>query len=419
MSALTLTEKPWREKEYDDSFSAQRLKIKLLAVVEATNVNAVAKNVLEFDRAAKELCQQSLKSPQITVSLVTFDRNGNSAEFVSAARQQGVEIDVIRERGRFDLSIIRALARIVTQRAPDIVTTHQVKSHFLMKLSRLWQRYPWVAFNHGYTATDLKVRLYNQLDRWSLPRADKVITVCEAFARDLSENKGISRDRILVQHNSIRPEPAVSTEQATALRRELSVADHEQVVLAVGRLSKEKAHVDLIEAFKQLCETNPEISVKLVIAGDGPEREKLEALTVSLGITDRVIFAGHVRNVQPYYAIGNVLANASHSEGSPYVLLEAMAAGVPVVATSVGGVPEIAVAEESALLVPPRNPQLFASALHRVLCDHDLAQTLSANAAARVANDFSAESHARSLIQIYEDLLSIRSELAQPELVSA
>lgn len=404
LSAFAVTEKYGRENEYADSFSRPRPNIKLLAIVEATNVNAVAKNVLEFHRAAQSLCQQSADSPEVTVSLVTFDRNGQSAEFVRAARQHGVDIDVIPERGRFDLSIIRALAGIVTQRAPDIVTTHQVKSHFLMKLSRLWQRYPWVAFNHGYTATDLKVRFYNQLDRWSLPKADKVITVCEAFARDLVENKGISADRVLVQHNSIRPEPPVSTVEVAALRSEIAVKDHEKVVLAVGRLSKEKGHLDLVEAFKQLCESNPELNAKLVIAGEGPEREKLEAFVTSLGIGERVIFAGHVSNVRSYYAVANVLANASHSEGSPYVLLEAMAAGVPVVATSVGGVPEIATSGETALLVPPRDPEAFARALHQLLTMADLAQTLSSNARVHVADHFSPAGYARSVIQIYQEL---------------
>ena len=72
------------------------------------------------------------------------------------------------------------------QRSPDVIVTHQVKSHFLMNISRLWQKYPWVAFNHGYTTTDRKMLLYNRLDRWSLPKADRVVTVCDAFARGLN-----------------------------------------------------------------------------------------------------------------------------------------------------------------------------------------------------------------------------------------
>lgn len=383
-------------------------KLKLLAVVEATNVNAVAKNVLEFHRATNELREKSTEAPVVELSLVTFDRRGDSAEFVSAAREIGLEIEVIPERRRFDLSVIRTLRGIVNRRNPDIVVTHQVKSHFLMRLSGLFRAYPWVAFNHGYTSTDRKVQFYNQLDRWSLPHADKIVTVCEAFAREL-ETKGIARERICVLHNSIRPQPRVSDEDARKLRQQLDLSSDEAVVLAVGRLSREKGHGDLLAAFKQLCDTNSEFHARLVIVGDGPERERLEAFASSLGIRHQVIFAGHVINIQPYYAIANVLANASHSEGSPYILLEAMAAGLPIVATAVGGVPEMLKDEESALLVPTRDTKAMATAMARILGDASLAHTLTANALAEVVTRFSPVNYVERLNSLYSGVTARRT----------
>src|SRR5205814_5706054 len=130
----------------------------------------------------------------------------------------------------------------------------------------------------------------------------------------------------------------------------------------------------------------------------------------TMGLSARVIFIGHIEDVIPYYAIADVLALPSHSEGSPNVLLEAMAAGVPAVATSVGGVPEIALTEESALLVPPHEPRLFANALRRLLSSPELAQTLRANASARVASHFSHQSYAESLIRTYHELVLPRAE---------
>src|SRR5712691_2765371 len=184
------------------------LTIKLLAVIEATTVNAVAKNMLEFQRSVRERQQNYPDLPGIETSFVTFDRGSGPDRspngFVIAAREMGLEVDVIPEAARFDLRVIPALRRIIKRRAPDIIVTHQVKSHFLMKLSRLWRQYPWAAFHHGYTTTDRKMRAYNHLNRWSLPDADKVITVCEAFARELS-SAGVRPERIYVQHNSIRP----------------------------------------------------------------------------------------------------------------------------------------------------------------------------------------------------------------------
>lgn len=384
-------------------------KLKVVNLVEATNVNAVAKNVLEFHRTARELNDDGGEGSPIELSLVTFDRAGSSAEFVQAARELGLEVDVIPERGRFDRRVIPALRTTINRRRPDIVVTHQVKSHFLVRLSGLHGNYPWVAFNHGYTTTDRKMQLYNRLDRASLPHADRVVTVCEAFAREL-ENKGIKRDRISVLHNSVRPAPPTSEAQASELRKHLGIKADEKVILAVGRLSKEKAQIDLIRAFGEFQSTNPDLKAKLVIAGDGPERAQLEAAASTVGIAEQVVFAGQVTDMQPYYAIADVLVNASHSEGSPYVLLEAMAEGVPIVATAVGGVPEILTDGESALLVPPRDARAMADSIEKLLCDKELAQKLSASAGALITTRFAPEIYAQKLVEIYRVVISERAK---------
>ena len=382
--------------------------IKILAVVEATTVNAVARNMFEFHNAARELRQRAADFPEIDLSLVTFDRDHSSAEFVSAAREFGLTVDVIPERGRFDRSVIRALRKVVEQRSPDVTVTHQVKSHFLMNVSGLWRKHRWVAFNHGYTTTDRKMLLYNRLDRWSLPRADRVVTVCEAFATQLMKI-GVPRARIHVQHNSIRAEPPVNAQEMHVFRRTLGIFEDERMILAVGRLSKEKAQIDLLYAFKKLSDTHAEINARLVIVGDGPERENLEATAASLGIRDRVVFAGQARNVEVYYAAADVLANPSHSEGSPYVLLEAMAANLPIVATAVGGVPEMVENDQTALLVPVSDLQAMADAIARVLGDEQLAQRLAANASTLGTFRFSPENYVRSLILVYREVIDRRS----------
>lgn len=382
-------------------------KLRMLALVEAATVNAVARNMFEFHRAANELAQASPDAPVIELSLVTFDRAGASAEFVAAARDAGIEVDVIPERGRFDRSVIRALRKIAGERSPDIIVTHQVKSHFLMKVSGLWKKYPWVAFNHGYTTTDRKMLLYNRLDRWSLPRADRVVTVCEAFAKQLV-TMGIPRLRMHVQHNSIRLGPAVSEPEIYAFRRKLGVKHDERMILAVGRLSKEKAQIDLLHAFSKLSDAHAEINARLVIVGDGPEREKLEMTAASLGISDRVIFTGQVKNVEVYYAAADVLANSSESEGSPYVLLEAMAANLPIVATAVGGVPEMVENNQTSLLVPAGDPQAMADAIARVLGDEQLAQRLAASASTLGSFRFSPDNYVRSLAKVYREVISSR-----------
>ncbi len=395
------------------------MSIKLLTLVEATNINAVAKTVLEFFRAAGELNQKQPDFPVIEGCAVTFDRQREGArpnDFVATARELGLDVEVIPERRRFDVSVIPALRNIVSFRAPDLLVTNSVKSHFLVWRSRLWRKYPWVAIHHGYTDTDRKMRLYNRLDRWSLPHADRIVTVCGAFAQELMISTGVPLEKISVQHNSIRREPPATTTDVEALRNRLGIANAERVVLAIGRLSREKAHIDLIEGFNRLREAQPEISCRLIIVGDGPERDRLEAAAASLGCKERVIFTGQVSDVQAFYALADVFVLPSHSEGSPNVLLEAMAANIPVVATAVGGVPEMVENNESALLVPPNDPPSLAAAIARLLADKDLGQRLATNAAMLVDTRHSSEKYVRSVVEIHREVIAGRRKTSGTDL---
>src|SRR3954469_6564506 len=185
--------------------------IKLLALMEATTVTGPAKLLIEFCRVTREAGTALDGLPRVEASIVTFNRvrattrNGSSLssdadapnEFVAAAREAGVEVDVIEERFRFDTSVVGQLRRVVKRRAPDIVATHMIKSHFLTLAAGLARGRRWVAYHHGYTTTDAKMRIYNQLNRLTLPRAARVITVCGPFARQLS-GAGVSPEKISV-----------------------------------------------------------------------------------------------------------------------------------------------------------------------------------------------------------------------------
>lgn len=404
--------------------------IKLLALMEATTVTGPAKHLIGFGREARAAGLAAAGLPRVEVSVVTFhrapgrDAAGENLEaaapnaFVAAAREAGIEVDVLRERFRFDTSVLAQLREVVARREPDIIETHMVKSHFIVKALGLGRRLPWVAYHHGYTTTDLKMRLYNQINRWTLPSARHVVTVCEPFARQLARS-GVARERISVRHNSVGPAEQVGAGEVEALRRRLGLAAGERVILAVGRLSREKGHADLVEALGAMRRLSPGQDFKLVIAGDGPERERAESAAAAAGVADRVVFAGHTNDVRPFYALADVLALPSHSEGSPLVLLEAMAAGLPVVATRVGGVPEIVADGESALLVEPRDARSLAAALARALADEGLSRALAANASARVAAHFSPESQARSLVEIYSRLAAEGRPSAAPQTVAS
>ncbi len=375
--------------------------IKLLAMIEASSVTGPAKNLVEFCRNARS------RADAVEASIVTFSRAGStgSNQFIEAVRAAGLSSDVIDERRRFDLGILPQLRAAVARRAPDIIQTHNVKSHFLVWLSGLWRELPWIAFHHGYTTTNLKMRAYNQLDRLSLKRAARVVTVSEAFARDL-QSLGVRGNRISVLHNSIDVSRAadINDREVRDLRSRLKITDDERVVLAVGRMSREKGHADLVAALDHLRRLYPEMRVRTVIVGSGPEQPAIESAIDSFGLGGRVIFAGQVSDVRPYYGMADLLALPSHSEGSPNVLLEAMAAGVPVVATRVGGVPEIITHNDTGLLVEARDPRALACEIGNLLVEPELSRRLACRARSQVAERHSPESRLARLVEIYRTL---------------
>jgi glycosyltransferase involved in cell wall biosynthesis len=386
--------------------------IRVLAVVEGTKVSGPVKNVLEFCRVSKSLDAR----PGAAISVAVFVRGGRdgkpgagSNQILDAATAMGLEAHSIPERFSFDPGVIGGLRKLVKRLDPDIIQTHHTKSHFLVRISGLGRLYRWIAFHHGYTSEGVRMQLYDQLDRWSLRAPSQVVTVCEAFKRQLV-SRGVLPSRIVVLHNAISPDWLNRPEQmdtaATAAAQNVSnnLGGTERVVLAVGRLSREKAFPDLVLAVSELRRLRPDLFVRLLIVGDGPERGRIERVVHQLDLEDRVTLAGHVRDVRPYYRDANVLAISSISEGSPNVLLEAMAAGVPVAATAVGGIPEIVADKKTGLLIEPRNPQAMAAAINLLFSNSDLARTLTRNAEELIRNTYSPENRARFLLKLYQTI---------------
>lgn len=377
--------------------------IRVIAMIEATSVTGPAKNTIAFaTRAAKR------EVGALNLSIVAFvrgDERRNS--FVAAARTAGVAVDVIHERFVFDPGIISQLHKIVEARQPEIIQTHAVKSHFLLWLTQLHRRCRWIAFNRGYTRENLKVRGYNQLDRISLPRADQVVTVCEAFARDL-QRVGVRRERIAVHHNMVLPFTPCSAEESERVRKMWALSPEELVLLSVGRLSPEKGHSDLIDAINVLRKMPVSRRFRLMIVGGGPEQEAIRRKIEHFGLAGLVTLAGQQHDIRPYYAVATVMVLPSHSEGSPNVLLEAMAAGVPAVATNVGGIPEIVTNEETALLIEPKKPCAMAKAIFRLLQDEPLSQRLS-KAAAISALRYDPEHYCDYMVGLHRSVLHRQS----------
>jgi glycosyltransferase involved in cell wall biosynthesis len=364
--------------------------IRILAIMEAYSITGPAKNLIEFARRAGDT--------DLEFSIATYNRAPGDSAFAVAAKDAGIPTHTIFERRRFDMGVLPRLREIIQVDRPDIVQSHNVKSHFFVRLLGIPARLPWVAFNHGYTAQSTLDQMYSQLDYWSLRRAYRAVVVCQPFARAL-ERRGVPRDRIHIQHNSVKPFTAPPAAEIDAIRRELGIKL--PVVLAVGRLSAEKGHADLLEAVARVSDP----PFQLVIVGDGPERCALDEQIARLRLEQRVVVPGQRLDLRPFYAAATLLALPSHSEGSPNVVLEAMAAGVPVAATNVGGVPEIIENERTGLLVPARNPDAMAAAIRRLLLAPEARCALAAAARREVEAHYTPDAYRSSMAGFYKEVL--------------
>jgi len=399
--------------------------IKVLALVETAVVSGIAKNLLDFAKRARGGCDLATGWGTIDAQIVTFQRARSAIRsrqgsrsmdrsdlehptnpFIRSARDLGIKVQVISEGFRFDPRVVAGLKAVAKRVRPDIIETHSVKSHFLLRLSGLSRQYPWIAFHHGYTATDSKMRIYNKLDRWSLRAAHRVVTVSAAYKR-LLESVGIGSSMIRVVPNAI--DPASFRDQSPRLVRELreqlGLTSGSRMILAVGRLSAEKGHIHLIKALASLRRNHPEYDASLVIVGDGPEQHLLTRAARSLGVSERLTLAGHVGDPRAYYLAADVLALPSLMEGSPNVLLEAMTAGIPIVATRVGGVPEMIENEVNGLLVEPSDFGSLSTAMHNVFSVPGLSGKLAQNGKSVAATFYSPAARTRVLIDLYHDLV--------------
>jgi glycosyltransferase involved in cell wall biosynthesis len=228
--------------------------------------------------------------------------------------------------------------------------------------------------------------------------SDVVLAVSERNRRNIIEAERIAPERIRVLPNAI----VSATEDGHDVRGTLAVPAVATLVGAIGRLTSEKGHADLIRAVALLEQGSQD--VRCVIAGAGPEEGRLRSLIEELGLTERFRLLGHREDTRQLIRALDVAVLCSHSEGSPLALLEYMAAGAPIVASAVGGIPELIDDGVHGLLVEPGNPGALAAAITRVIEDPELGARLGAAARERQRNEFDIDVIVRQLEQLYVEL---------------
>lgn len=317
----------------------------------------------------------------VRVTAVVERRSGQDRPdppFLRMAAESGIPLTVMRLPPRSYLEERRRLRTICASEGPDVLHTHGYRPDVVAASLPVGDHPALVSTVHGFTRGDWKNRLYELLQRLAYRRFDAVVAVSRSVARFLAD-RGVTRERLHVVPNGWRQgEKPLSRAEA---RARLGVGDEEFLVGWVGRLSREKGPDVLIDA---LCVPGLKaLSVSMI--GGGGERRRLEARAEAVPARHTVRWHGRIPKASRLYPAFDVFVLSSRSEGTPIVAFEAMAAGVPVVATRVGGVGDILSSRE-AWLVPPESPDSLARAIRRVREQPQLARERAA-AAREVLNE--------------------------------
>ena len=323
-------------------------------------------------------------------------------ELKQRAESLNAELISVPDRGLKDVSVIGRLLRICRERNVSIWHGHDYKSDALGLLLRKFYPMKLVSTVHGWGVKSKKTPLYHAVDRFSLKSYDRVICVSDKLLSECLA-AGVSIGKLCEIDNAIDLSSYDSLPDQREARINFNVDPEKPVVVAVGRLSKEKAFDVLIQAFADLLATG--FDATLLIAGDGPEHEALQHQIASLGVEDSVRLIGHVADPRDVYAATDVFALSSTSEGLPNSLLEAMACGVPVIATTVGAIPTVISDEINGLLVSPDDSQVLTLAMNRLLSNMALRDQISEAARHTIENRYSFERRMQKIAAVYDSVL--------------
>ncbi len=350
------------------------------------------KGVLQFlQSGGLEGCQP------VVVDFVTA--SGPNSEYARIMRATGATVVGLKQRRRLDFGLLGQAERVVRREGCQILQSHGYKSHVLCAWLALCTGLPWIAFVHGWTAENLSVRGYRLLEVGVIGLATRVVAVSQGLGRRLP---GFVQRKMVVISNAVDPGEAEAGMGRDA-RERFGIPRDALVAGVVGRLSPEKGQMHFVRALADVRRKIPGV-VGLVV-GDGQDRARLEAEAAHLGLARAVVFTGHLFGTVDVYRAMDLVVLPSESEGMPNAALEAMIFGKPVVATRVGGVPEVVADGKTGLLVPSGDPRALGEAMTRVLVDSDVAARLGQAGKQRVLAEFNPQVRAARILGLYDEVL--------------
>ena len=327
------------------------------------------------------------------IAAVESDRH----DFVVNLRARGLVVVPLTVPPRAYREERRQITSCCVRRQPDVVHTHGYRPDVIAGGAARSLGVPWVTTVHGFTGGGWKNRFYERLQLLSYRHCSAVVAVSDRLSAELAE-RGVPRSRLHMVRNGWPGEPAPLPRSDARAR--LGITSDAPRIGWIGRMSREKGADVLIQSLPALRTTG----LRASMVGDGVERPPLESLARELGVTDMIDWHGPIADAGAVCPAFDVFVMSSRTEGTPIVLLEAMAAGVPVVATAVGGVPAV-LGTDGGLLVPSESPDQLAHAIQLTVTDRTAASARAQVSLARARGEFGMARTAEAYDRVYESVI--------------
>lgn len=369
--------------------------MKVLHIISSSGMYGAEAVILNLSRVLKERGHKSL--------LAAFSNASNpNLQLYEKARAEGIESYVIPCSGQVDRSAIIAIRQLALRTGAEIAHSHNFKSDVYLYLALRRTHIPYVATCHTWYDTDFLVTMYGRIDRLVLRCFPRVVAVSREVRQRLL-NAGVHAQRIRDVRNGIDLRPFANAQPSlTDLKSGGAL-----LVGLIGRLTWEKGVDVFVDA--AACVLHEFSEARFVIVGEGPYRERLERSIQRKNLGEHVLLLGRREDMPGVYASLDIMASASRQEGLPMAILEGMATGRPLVATTVGEVPTIVVNGRTGILVPPENPDKLAAGILELLRDPAKRSAMGAAGRQLIRDEYSAERMTADYLQVYSEVIAADS----------
>ena len=350
---------------------------------------------------------QRIDRSRFDVHLVCFANPGaTETPFVAAAERCGLHVHKIPwGRRKPLLKAARALVRLIRALRIDVLHMHNSYANFVGALAARLTPVKTITTLYVWANFSWKRNVLQGLDKYVIRCFDRITAHCEFTWRE-TVARGIPPDRVKTLICGFESHPVeLTSEERLRRRRERGIADDHLLLASVARFYPEKAHHSLLRCFKEILRRCPK--ARLWIAGVGPLEQEIKAYCGELGLSAEVTFAGFVADLSGFLSLVDIQVHPAEMEGVPLALCEGMAHELPIVASDVGGIPEILDHGKSGILVSPGDEAGFIEAVMRLIQQPEEARRLGGAARQFIETEYSLNAAVRRVEQTYYEMLGL------------